>query len=173
VDVVLVAGGARSGKSSFAQSLAEERSKQRVFLATAEALDDEMRERISRHQADRDDSWRTVEEPLELAAALEREASSRESVLVDCLTLWLSNLLLAERDVEQEVATFVALLERWEGGPLILVSNEVGQGIVPENALARRFRDEAGRLNQRVAAAADEVWRVDFGIPQRLKGAPA
>lgn len=171
-DVVFVGGGARSGKSSFAQRLAEERSEQRVFLATAEALDDEMRERIARHQADRDDSWRTVEEPLELAAALEREASNRESVLVDCLTLWLSNLLLAERDLEQDVAALVELLERWEGGPLILVSNEVGQGIVPENALARRFRDEAGRMNQRVAAVATEVWRVDFGIPQQLKGLP-
>jgi len=177
-DVTLVAGGARSGKSSFAQRLVEQSAvdqsaSSRVFLATAEARDGEMQARIARHQSDRDDSWRTVEEPLELSAALEREAASGRAILVDCLTLWLSNILLAERDVEQEIERLAALLRNWKGGSVVLVSNEVGQGIVPDNALAREFRDHAGRLNQAVAAAATTVWRVDFGIPQQLKGGPA
>lgn len=171
-DVTLVAGGARSGKSAFAQRLVERSRPKRVFLATAQALDEEMRERISRHQSDRDASWRTVEEPLELAAALTRESASGDAVLVDCLTLWLSNTLLADRDVDAEIERLAAVLRTWQGGPLVLVSNEVGQGIVPDNALARRFRDHAGRLNQAVAAAATAVWRVDFGIPQQLKGGP-
>lgn len=172
-DVTLVAGGARSGKSAFAQRLVEQSRLPRIFLATAEARDDEMRARIARHQSDRDDSWRTVEEPLELSAVLEQEAASGRAILVDCLSLWLSNILIADRDIDEEIERLAALLRSWKGGSLVLVSNEVGQGIVPDNALAREFRDHAGRLNQAVAAAATTVWRVDFGIPQQLKGGPA
>lgn len=169
--MTLIGGGARSGKSSFAQRRCEEQADHAVFIATGEARDEEMRERIARHRADRGKRWRTVEEPLELVDVLKREAAGDQPVLVDCLTLWLSNVLLdRDRDAESEINRLAALLNGWSGPELTLITNEVGLGIVPENALAREFRDLAGRLNQAVARAADEVWWMVFGIPLRVKG---
>jgi adenosylcobinamide kinase / adenosylcobinamide-phosphate guanylyltransferase len=166
---VLVLGGARSGKSRHAQALAEAMAGARVFVATAQAFDDEMRDRIARHQADRDDSWSTVEAPTDLTQAIRTHGASGGVVLVDCLTLWLSNLLLADRDLESAGDELVDALST-NAASVVLVSNEVGFGIVPDNALARRFRDAAGRLNQRVAAACDAVDLVVAGLPLRLKG---
>ena len=165
---LFVLGGARSGKSRYAQQRAEALSGRHVFVATAEAWDAEMAERIARHRADRDARWETVDAPRALAAALDTASGTGAVVLVDCLTLWASNLLLANADMEQATAGLGAAIARLEGR-LILVANEVGFGIVPDNALARRFRDAAGRTNQAVAAAADEVMLVVAGLPMRLK----
>jgi adenosylcobinamide kinase/adenosylcobinamide-phosphate guanylyltransferase len=165
--VTLVLGGARSGKSRYAESLMNGYSEV-VYIATAEALDDEMTARIARHRAGRPSSWRTVEAPLELAAALDRHGRQAHAVLVDCLTLWLSNLLLAERDVQGATRSLLESLSQ-ASGPVILVANEVGLGIVPENKLARLFRDEAGWLNQRVATVADRVVFMAAGLPLILK----
>ncbi|MDP1525480.1 MAG: bifunctional adenosylcobinamide kinase/adenosylcobinamide-phosphate guanylyltransferase [Rhodocyclaceae bacterium] len=165
----LVIGGARSGKSAYAekQALAHQHNGLGViYFATAEAHDDEMVARIAHHRTRRPANWRTVEEPLLLADALRREAVPDACLLVDCLTLWLTNVLLAERaaEIDRLLEVLPAL-----PGQLILVSNEVGWSIVPENALARRFRDEQGRLNQRVAAIADKVTLVAAGLPLCLK----
>lgn len=165
---LLVLGGARSGKSRYAQARAEDSGLKRVFIATGQAFDDEMRDRIERHQADRGPEWRTVEAPIDLPGAIARSAASSTVVLVDCLTLWASNLLLADRDGEAATAALVVAVAQ-AAGPLILVANEVGLGIVPDNALARRFRDLAGTINQRVAATAHEVQFVAAGLPLRLK----
>ena len=166
---ILVLGGARSGKSRHAQALAERSAGERIFIATAQAFDDEMRDRIARHRADRDDSWRTVEAPLELAAAIRQADGAGRTILVDCLTLWLSNLLLAEGDLDEACGELAALIPQ-TSGRLILVSNEVGWSIVPDNALARRFRDAAGLLNQRLAGVCDVTDLVVAGIPMRLRG---
>lgn len=166
--VTLVLGGARSGKSRFAEELLEGASGERVYLATAEAGDEEMAERIRRHRARRGAEWRTVEEPLDLAGALGREAGPGRSVLVDCLTLWLANTMAAGLEMERETAALLACLPGL-AGPVVFVSNEVGQGIVPENALARRFRDEAGRLHQALAQASDRVFLIVAGLPLTLK----
>jgi adenosylcobinamide kinase/adenosylcobinamide-phosphate guanylyltransferase len=166
--ISLVLGGARSGKSAFAQERAEASGLEPVYVATAQAFDDEMTDRIARHRADRDARWRTVEAPLELAAMIAAEAAATRILLVDCLTLWLSNVMLADRDVDAAQHDLLTALGQ-AGGPLILVSNEVGLGIVPENALARRFRDAAGRLNQAVAAASGQVTFVAAGLPLRLR----
>jgi adenosylcobinamide kinase/adenosylcobinamide-phosphate guanylyltransferase len=168
---VLILGGARSGKSRFAQILAERSDKTPVLIVTATAQDDEMRARIDRHRAERGAAWRTVEEPTALAAALLRHARPERVVLVDCLTLWLSNLLLSGGDgagATDDLTAVIAALR----GPAIFVSNEVGSGIVPENALARAFRDAQGRLNQAIAAACDVLIVVTAGVPQVLKPAP-
>lgn len=166
--VTLILGGARSGKSVFAEGLCEGQPGDCVYLATAEARDDEMATRIAEHRARRGGRWSTSEEPLDLAGALARAASADRTVLVDCLTLWLSNLLERNRDIEAETATLVARLDRLEG-PVVLISNEVGLGIVPDNALARAFRDHAGRLNQAVASAAQRVVFVAAGLPMIMK----
>jgi adenosylcobinamide kinase/adenosylcobinamide-phosphate guanylyltransferase len=166
--VTLVLGGARSGKSRHGEALVESQAGPCVYLATAEARDAEMAARIRRHRERRGPRWRTVEEPLELAATLAREAGPGRSVLVDCLTLWLSNLLGAERDPEAETRHLVAALNEISG-PVVLVSNEVGLGIVPDNALARAFVDQAGRLHQAVAAAAQSVRFVSAGLATELK----
>lgn len=168
--VILLGGGARSGKSGFGLRYVEERFRSGVFVATGEAGDDEMAERIRRHQAERGLFWRTVEEPLDLVEALRREASGAEAILVDCLTLWLSNILLApEVDEDAEIARLQSLLADWQGPTLVLITNEVGCGLVPMEALSRRFRDLAGMMNQRFAASADEVYWVVFGQPLRIK----
>lgn len=164
--IELVIGGARSGKSGYAERQALAAGLRVTYLATAQALDAEMAERIAHHRARRPAGWRSVEEPVALADALAREASSDACVLVDCLTLWLTNVLLAGR--EAEIERFLTALPALPGR-VILVSNEVGWSIVPENALARRFRDEQGRLNQRVAAACDRVTLVAAGLPLSLK----
>jgi len=166
--VTLILGGARSGKSAHAEDLVTGSGLLPVYLATAQPLDEEMRVRIDQHRARRGTGWRTVEEPLDLANALERELHPRHAVLIDCLTLWLSNLLLAERDVDAAGDALVSVLER-RLGPVVLVSNEVGSGIVPLGALSRAFVDHAGRLHQRVAAIADRVHLVVAGLPLDLK----
>lgn len=168
---VLVLGGARSGKSRTAQQLAESASSERIYIATAQAFDDEMRERIARHRTERDESWRTVDAPLELPQAVQAQTAPRKSVLVDCLTLWLSNIVLAERDPTPETDRLIQAVRQAQG-PLILVSNEVGHGIVPSTPLGRMFRDEQGRLNQRIAEACDAVVFVAAGCPILLKPSP-
>ena len=167
--ITLVIGGTRSGKSRYAEKLADVGLKDKVYLATAEAGDAEMKHRIQLHRDRRGDDWTTVEEPLALAAAIEAHTQTDTFMLVDCLTLWLTNLLLAGRDIEKETARLIDVLAT-ASGTIVLVSNEVGQGIVPDNALARTFRDEAGKLNQRIADVANRVVLVTAGLPLALKG---
>lgn len=164
----LVLGGARSGKSAHAESLVESQPGACIYLATATADDEEMRERIRRHRERRGARWETVEEPLEVTAALVRLAGPGRAVLVDCLTLWLSNLMAAGRDIDGEITGLASALSGLRG-PAVLVSNEVGLGIVPDNALARGFRDHAGRLHQAVAAVVPVVTLVAAGLPLHLK----
>ncbi len=169
----LVLGGARSGKSRFAEQMIEDALGDRysgaTYVATAEPRDAEMAERIARHRARRSGRWQTVEEYMAVPAAIRQHANPHKPVLVDCLTLWLSNLLLAEQDTALETTRLVTELTR-ATGPVVVVSNEVGLGIVPENPLARRFRDAAGRLNQAVAAVCDHVVLVAAGLPLVMKG---
>lgn len=165
---LLVLGGARSGKSRYAQARAEAVSGQRIYCATAQAHDDEMRDRIARHQADRSAGWRTIETPLALPEAVRAQSGGEAVLLVDCLTLWATNLILAARDAEAATAALCDAIRMFEGH-VILVANEVGLGIVPDNALARRFRDVAGQMNQAVAATADEVVLITAGLPLTLK----
>lgn len=165
---LLVIGGARSGKSRYAQERAEATGLSPMFIATAQAYDDEMRERIARHQADRGPEWQTVEAPLDLAQTIKAHGAPDRVVLVDCLTLWVSNLMLAGRDIAAATGDLAEVLGGAKG-PVILVANEVGLGIVPDNALARRFRDAAGIVNQKVAALADEVQFLAAGLPLTLK----
>ncbi len=164
--VTLVLGGARSGKSALAETLAAAPGGRPVYLATAEPGDAEMAERIRRHRERRGLGWATIEEPLDIVGRL--AAADGAAVLVDCLTLWLANLMQAGLDVAAETARLVEALAR-HAGPVVLVANEVGFGIVPDNPLARDFRDHAGRLNQAVAAVADRVYLVAAGLPLVLK----
>ena len=166
--LTLVLGGARSGKSRYAESLIESQPGNWVYLATATPGDDEMRARIQTHRARRGAHWITVEEPLDLAGAMMRQDGPARPILVDCLTLWLSNAMLAERDIDAETARLAAALKGL-ASPAVLVANEVGLSIVPDNALARAFRDSAGRLNQTIAALADRVYFVAAGLPLTLK----
>jgi adenosylcobinamide kinase/adenosylcobinamide-phosphate guanylyltransferase len=166
--LTLVIGGARSGKSRLAEGLAVGSGWARVYVATAEAWDDEMRDRIADHRASRGEGWATVEAPLDLAPAL-AGLGPDQVVLIDCATLWLTNHLLAEHDLEQEQASFLSLLADCRA-KVIVVSNEVGLSVVPDNALARRFRDAQGRLNQALAAQAGLVVAVWAGLPLVLKG---
>ncbi|RXH20264.1 bifunctional adenosylcobinamide kinase/adenosylcobinamide-phosphate guanylyltransferase [Bradyrhizobium guangzhouense] len=165
--VILITGGARSGKSKRAETRARAFPGQPVYVATAEALDAEMKTRIARHRARRGTDWIEREVPLDLVPAL-IASDGGGARLVDCLTLWLSNLMHAERDWEHEVRELAAVLPRLKS-PVVFVTNEVGLGIVPDNALARSFRDAAGIMNQTVAAAADEVEFVVAGLPMKLK----
>lgn len=165
---LLVLGGARSGKSRYAQARAESLAGDLVYIATAQALDTEMEDRIARHRSDRGPRWSTLDVPLDLPAAIQTQAAPGHVLLVDCLTLWTSNLMFAERDLDAETEALATAVAH-AAGPVILVANEVGLGIVPDNALARRFRDAAGRLNQAIAAAAHEVQFVAAGLPLRLK----
>lgn len=164
----LILGGARSGKSTYAERLAESHEGPLVYIATAQAYDGEMTDRIAAHVARRGPRWRTVEEPLALPDAIVAADKDNSFILVDCVTLWLTNVLLGEHDIPGHSAR---LLDAVEGctSALALVSNEVGLGIVPENALARRFRDEAGVLNQKLAQVADQVVLVTAGLPLTLK----
>lgn len=190
--LVLVTGGVRSGKSTFAEKLADQSGKKVIYLATARVEDEEMRERVSRHQSRRPPSMRTVEEPLEPHLVLEREGDSDTLILIDCLTLLLSNLVLHDLDQHgvvrrgEDLFADESLLE--EAGEraldyvkilaetarhclatVVVVTNEVGMGVVPDYPLGRVFRDLSGRANQVMAAAADQVWMVICGIPQRFK----
>lgn len=164
--ITLVLGGARSGKSRFAENLGREHGGPRTYIATAEAFDDEMRQRIAGHRDQRSgDGWQTIEAPLDPAAALPRDGL----VLLDCLTVWLGNLMHHGRDLKAEVAKLRAALEACPA-EVILVSNEVGLSIVPENAMARRFRDEQGLANQALAAISEKVYFIAAGLPLKLKG---
>jgi adenosylcobinamide kinase/adenosylcobinamide-phosphate guanylyltransferase len=171
IATTLVLGGARSGKSHFAEQLARDSGLSRVYLATATAGDDEMQARIAHHRSQRGDGWRTVEEPLALTEALARESATDRIVLVDCLTLWLSNLMHDGRDPALETRR---LAEWLHATPhlVLLVSNEVGLGLVPETPLGRDFRDAQGRLNQAIAAAVPNVAFVAAGLPLWLKRHP-
>lgn len=166
--LTLVIGGARSGKSRLAEALVRATGAPRLYIATAEAWDDEMRARIDRHRSDRGVGWPTLEAPRDLCAAL-GSAQAGQVVLVDCATLWLSNHLLTESDLEAESAGLAAALQAC-AARVVVVSNEVGWSIVPDNALARRFADAQGRLNQCLAAQADLVVAVMAGLPMVLKG---
>ena len=167
--MTLVLGGGASGKSDFAEKICYASGLRRVYVATSQAWDDEMRNKIFRHQAMRGDDWRTVEAPFEIAPAL-AEAGDGQVVLIDCLTMWLSNHLLAEHDLADRMRDLIGNL-RGARAPVVLVSNEVGQGIVPDNALSREFREAQGRLNQLVAAEAELAVVVVAGLPMVLKGA--
>lgn len=165
--IILITGGARSGKSTRAEARALGPAGRPIYIATAEARDEEMRERIERHRARRGAQWLEREVPLELVPAL-IETDGMGARLVDCLTLWLSNLMLAGRDWSREAAGLAEALPQ-QKSPVVLVTNEVGLGIVPDNALARQFRDAAGILNQTIARVADEVEFVVAGLPMRVK----
>lgn len=169
--LILVGGGARSGKSAYALAHARAAGTRRVYVATAQPEDDEMRERIMRHRAERGAELETVEEPFDLAGALRRSAAA-DVVLVDCLTLWLANRLLRGEYPEAVLVALDAALAGPRARCTIVVTNEVGMGIVPENALARAFRDLAGRAHQRIAVAADEVYVAILGTVLRLRPAP-
>jgi adenosylcobinamide kinase/adenosylcobinamide-phosphate guanylyltransferase len=167
--LTLVLGGARSGKSRYAEALITGAAEAGTYIATAEPGDSEMAARIAHHRARRGDVWRTIEVPLDLPQAILAHAGPVRPILVDCLTLWLSNLLGAGRVVEHEAEALCGAL-RDVTGPVVLVANEVGLGLVPDTALGRRFRDEAGRLNQEVAALADRVVFIAASLPLVLKG---
>lgn len=166
--LTLVLGGAASGKSAFAEGIVTASGRARVYLATARALDDEMRAKLLRHRQRRGPDWRTIEAPLDPGPAL-ATASDRDAVLFDCITLWLSNHLLAHHDLESAQATLFSALETC-AAPVVMVSNEVGLSVVPENALARKFREAQGRINQQLASRADLVVNVIAGLPLVLKG---
>jgi len=160
-------GGARSGKSAHAEALARQHAAPWAYIATAQAFDDEMRDRIAEHRARREEGWVTLDAPMDLVGAISTVPDG-QPLLLDCLTLWLTNVILAERDVAVECQGLAEVLSA-PRGPWFVVSNEVGLGIVPDNALARRFRDAAGRLNQMVAARADSVFFMVAGLPMKVK----
>lgn len=168
MSLTFVIGGARSGKTSYAlrECLARP-ARRHVMIATAQALDEEMAARIARHRQERGEDWVTVEAPLALAAAI-LDLRAGDAAVIDCLTLWLSNLLLGDLDVAQALEDLCAALVE-SPADLVVVSNEVGQGIVPDNPLARRFRDEAGRMHQALAAVADRAFMIVAGLPVTLK----
>ena len=165
---MLVLGGARSGKSRFAEEQVLASGLSPFYLATGRALDEEMRERIDKHREQRGKVWETVEEPLALADAILQTALPGRILLVDCLTLWITNLMMAEADVLRECDSLIAALDSIKA-PIVFVSNEVGLGIVPEDAMARQFRDLAGIVNQRMAKRCEAVWFVASGLPLKLK----
>ena len=166
--ITLVLGGARSGKSAYAESLCAAFG-ERIYLATAESVDDEMVQRVERHRARRGDAWVTHETPIGLPAAILAHAAAHRVVLVDCLSVWIGNLMHHERDVLAAGEALAAALQSCRG-PVVLVSNEIGSGIVPDNAMARSFRDYVGALHQSIAASADNVTLVTAGLPLALKG---
>lgn len=171
-EILFVTGGCKSGKSAFAQAEAEKAFKEnRVFLATCQPLDSEMEKRIARHQADRDQTWKTVEEPVNIPEAIESIGPEADVILLDCITLWITNLMLAGRTPGEIEEQGKRLVQSIKSAPcmVVVVSNEVGAGIVPENKLARAFRDAAGMVNQMIAACADKVVLSVAGIPVVIK----
>ena len=167
----LILGGAASGKSAYAENLVFQEDRSRVYVATSQAWDDEMRQKIADHKAQRGPNWRTIEEPVDMTAAL-ATVSADEIVLIDCATLWLTNVMLGDYDLEAETRAFLAAIEACPA-PVIIVSNETGLGIVPDNKLARDFRNAQGRLNQRLAQISDAVVFVAAGLPMVMKGSVA
>lgn len=167
--IILVLGGARSGKSAFAEELIDRSGLAKTYLATGQMFDDEMKRRVGVHKSRRGPEWELSEEPLEIGGELLRIATQNRAILVDCLTLWVTNLMMAKRDQAREADGLAQILKTLPG-IIVLVSNEVGQGIVPDNAMARAFRDYAGLLHQKMAGIADEVYFVTAGLPQKLKG---
>jgi adenosylcobinamide kinase/adenosylcobinamide-phosphate guanylyltransferase len=166
--LTLVLGGARSGKSRHAEGLVTATPSPWIYVATAQAFDEEMTKRIAEHRSRRAEGWNTIEAPLKLPATVAANGNSGRPMLIDCLTLWLSNVMLDGRDVEAACDELSGALAAAKG-PFVVVSNEVGLGIVPDNALARRFRDAQGRLNQTIAARADRVVLMAAGLPLTLK----
>ena len=169
---MLVLGGAKSGKSSFALNVCNSLNKKRIFLATAQALDQEMEERIRRHQAERGSGWRTIEEPLKVAEMIDSLDSKNTIILLDCLTLWLNNLYMEHGEDQEAIDKAIEDLARQLEdirGAVVVVSNEVGMGIVPDNQLSRTYRDTAGYMNQRIARLSGKVVAVLTGIPLVLK----
>ena len=169
---IFVIGGCRSGKSSHAMRLSETiASEERVYVATCVPYDDEMKDRVVKHQEERDGTWRTVEAPMDLPGTIRKESCRSNVMLIDCLTLWVTNMLMNDYEdskIEREVTALISEIKKAEC-PVILVSNEVGAGIVPENKLARKFRDIAGFTNQKIAASADSVVWMVAGIPVDIK----
>jgi adenosylcobinamide kinase/adenosylcobinamide-phosphate guanylyltransferase len=166
--VTLIVGGARSGKSSFALKKATVHKGKKAFIATAQAFDAEMEKRIAKHKTDRSGDWATLEEPLNLARMIQNTGDEYSVLLVDCLTLWLSNLMLSGRDADEAAELLVSAVSSCSAD-IYLVANEVGMGIVPDNELARKFRDMAGVLNSKIAESADEVYLMAAGIPVKIK----
>lgn len=166
---VLILGGARSGKSAFALSEASIVSGKRAFVATAEALDDEMSARIARHRKERADTWNTFEEPVELPSLILRITPDYDVILIDCLTLWVSNVLLRQLPIDRYREQFVKAISYKATADLFIVSNEVGLGLVPDTAIGREYRDSLGRLNAGTAAAATDVYFMAAGIPMKIK----
>ena len=164
----LVLGGARSGKSRYAEQLIEQSGLAPIYIATAEALDKEMTERIAKHRVRRSRHWRTIEEPLSLIEVLDRAAAQGSAILVDCLTLWLTNLMVHDKAIAEEIDALIDSLDR-QKGTIVFVSNEVGQGVTPTNAMARAFIDHAGLLHQKMAEKADCVLFMTAGLPRQLK----
>lgn len=167
---ILVTGGARSGKSSFAEKRTKQLGSSLMYIATSEIIDSEMEKRVAEHQARRGSEWQTLHAPLKLTEAL-FETDGKGPCLVDCLTIWLNNLIFHNEDTVVATKELIKVLEK-RSDPVVLVTNEVGSGIVPENALARRFRDEAGRMNQIISQVADEVYLSVSGIPLQIKPNP-
>ncbi len=172
--ITLVLGGARSGKSRYAEQLGHEwldanPKGERLYMATCQAFDEEMTNRIDKHKEQRGENWTTIEEPFHLTDCIAREQDKSRFILVDCLTLWLTNLLLAEKNIDPEISHLCDVLNKADGH-IVLVANEVGLGIVPENKLGRQFRDHAGICNQRVAEVADRVVFIAAGLPLVMKG---
>lgn len=168
----LILGGARSGKSHYAENCAKKSGLNVVYIATAQALDDEMQQRIKHHQQQRPDHWQLIEEPLDLTSVLKNNADEKTCILVDCLTLWLSNLLCSEEhnnNLQENIDDLINTLPELSG-KIIFVSNEVSMGIIPLGELNRQFVDEAGRLHQRLAAICDNVTLMVAGIPAHIKG---
>ena len=168
---IFVLGGARSGKSAFAEKLTldQSNSSKCIYLATSQIWDEEMRARVDLHKDRRGSEWETIEAPLALAETLLEQSQKGVPILVDCLTLWLTNLMMEERDISAECDSLIKAISTINT-PIIFVSNEVGQGIVPDNKMARDFRDHAGILHQKLASAVDQVYFVTAGLPSKLKG---
>lgn len=166
--ITFVIGGARSGKSSFALIEGSALTGKKAYVATAEALDAEMKARIEKHRAERSGEWTTFEEPIDIAGLIKKIHSQYDVIIIDCLTVWLSNLMLNNRDIDDTMETLSNSLKTGLCS-VFIVSNELGMGIVPDNELARRFRDIAGAMNQKVAGLADKVYLVTAGIPIKIK----
>ncbi len=167
---VLILGGARSGKSSFALARSSAMDGKKAFVATAEALDDEMSERIARHKKERSPYWTTFEEPVELPALLSRITQDHDIILVDCLTLWVSNILVRKLPFDRYEDRFLEAISSEAPADLFIVSNEVGMGLVPDSPLGRQYRDDLGHLNASVATLASDVYFMAAGIPMKIKG---